>query len=115
MEEATTIKGMMEYITYICGIIQKLLSHPLSVCAVHPEDYQKQRGLSVICVFALTRLNIYIELVKHWVTVSEEIAEATLIQTIEESAASSIYGIWFLTSIFSLCTKKGRKAFKRQL
>lgn len=66
----------------------------------------------MICVFALTRLNIYIELVKHWVTVSEEIAEAILIQTIEGSAASSIYSIWFLTSTFLYAQKKDLKFSK---
>lgn len=70
------------------------------------------RGLSVICVFALTRLTIYIELVKHWVTVSEEIAEAILIQTIEESTASSIYSIWFLTSTFLYAQKRTKNLQK---
>lgn len=66
----------------------------------------------MICVFALTRLTIYIELVKHWVTVSEEIAEAILIQTIEESTASSIYSIWFLTSTFLYAQKRTKNLQK---
>ena len=66
----------------------------------------------MICVFALTRLNIYTELLKHWVTVSEEIAEAILIQTIEESAASGIYSIWFLTSASLYAQKKDLKSSK---
>lgn len=64
----------------------------------------------MICVFALTRLSIYTELVKHWVIVSEEIAEAILIQTIEESTASSIYSIWFLASTFLYAQKRTKKS-----